>query len=189
MFQNDTYASHIQVQLLISLDYALYFLIADMEGQWWQRHESGGISISHWPWWGLVSYKCSPENLGHHLKEIASRSWLLDNVEKMKMTTWPITSSVSPPEMLMTQELKLNRYSYHLIKQGKCPGCEHRHYAMLMRFSLKPCQASLLPTHAIQDRHWVQRRLQFSSRKCNKIQEILISAAPTATLLLLLFRP
>lgn len=85
--------------------------------------------------------------------------------------------------------VKLNRYSYHLIKQGKCPGCEHHHYAMLMRFSLKPCQASLLPTHAIQDRHWVQGRLQFSSRKCYKIQEILISATPTATLSLLLFGP
>ena len=161
------------------------FLIADMEEWWWQRHKSGGISISHWPWWGFASYNADLRIWDKHLKEIASRSWLLDKVEKMKMTSWPITSSVSPPEMLMTQELKLNRYSYHLIKQGKCTDCEH-HYAVLMRLSLKPCQVFLLPTHTIQDRHWVKRRLQFSSRKRYKIQEILISAAPTALLLFLL---
>lgn len=175
-----------KVQLLISLDYALYFRncwhgrIVMTKAQIWRN------ICPHWPWWGFASYKCRPENLGHRLKEIASRSWLLDKVEKMKMTSWPITSSVSPPEMLMTQELKLNRYSYHLIKQGKCTDCEHCYYAVLMRLSLKPCQAFLLPTHAIQDRHWVKWRLQFSSRKCYKIQEILISAAPTALLLFLL---
>jgi len=129
---------------------------------------------------GICQLQCRPENLGQTLKRnclkvLAPRQGRKNENDLL----------ANPPEMLMTQELKLNRYSYHLIKQGKCTDCEH-HYAVLMRLSLKPCQVFLLPTHAIQDRHWVKRRLQFSSRKHYKIQEILISATPTALLLFLL---